>query len=71
MEQVEQDTQIIEECLSRFRENDALMNPDILKHVARYIRARGEPGTMVQALVDGYRGYSQITDLMISWMRYI
>jgi hypothetical protein len=65
----EQNAQIIEECEALFRENDAIMNPDVSQLLRRYLKAGGKPQTVVEQLGDSYRGYSQITDLMVSWMR--
>ncbi len=66
----ENNSQIIEECEARFRENDAILNSDVSQLLRRYLKAGGKPQTVVEQLGTSYRGYQQIIDLMISWMKY-
>lgn len=50
---------------------DAVMEPDILNTVLRYVQHNGNPELLVQYLTEGYIGYAQMASLACGWLDMI
>ncbi|KAL0488352.1 negative elongation factor C/D [Acrasis kona] len=61
----------LDECEAYFKEDDAIMNPDVSQQMRKYLKAGGKPQVVLEMLGSSYSGHPQITDLMVSWMRGI
>lgn len=52
-------------------EYDAIMNPKIIDVLRAYISSGGDPVVAVAELAAGYKGYAQMSNSILSWMRFV
>lgn len=71
--QLEQERQRKAEILQlekRLSARDAIMEPGLYKHVARYLRlSEKPPQEVVSSLCKGYVGYAQLTHVVCDWIQ--
>ncbi len=48
---------------------DSIMDPQIVKNMKSYIKSGGQINTVIDRLSNSYRGYTQMTSLIYSWMQ--
>ncbi|BDA42837.1 Negative elongation factor D [Coccomyxa sp. Obi] len=51
------------------RQPDAVMEPNILSVLRRYISDKGRPADAVEMLCDSYAGYAQMASLVVEWTK--
>jgi len=61
----DQERDALEEVM---RQPDAILEPQILDTLRRYVMRGGKPQTVVELLSDNYVGYAQMASLMCSWL---
>lgn len=55
-------------CQKELKSVDAIMKPDIVETITRFVGAGGKPDDAVHFLSTGYRGHAQMVNLICSWL---
>lgn len=55
-------------CQKELGSVDAIMRPDAIDTVTRFVRAGGKPDEAIRLLSSGYRGHAQMVNLICSWL---
>ncbi len=66
--QAQQDLKLYENKLSEY---DSIMHPNVIQLISTYISSGGDPSLVILKLSNGYKGYAQMCNMILSWMTYV
>lgn len=59
----------MEDCRKLLAQADSVMEPGVADTIEHFFKTGGEPGEAIQLMAGSYRGLSQMSNLLVSWLK--